>query len=178
MVFRAAIDPVSWRVLHEHAILRDLRLQHTTFPRYDDRLYRTIHRLELAWQQPLWKNFGGLVNYSYADGKTENGSALVGSSKNTANVEVYYENDTFSARLAYNYRSSFLVGLANVTPQYAAGLGTLAASMNYKINDQLTITFDGLNLNNPIIKYYSNAEQPQAFYSNGRQYFLGVRIAL
>jgi iron complex outermembrane receptor protein len=138
----------------------------------------TNQGLELAWQQPLWKNFGGLVNYSYADGKTENGSALVGSSKNTANVEVYYENDTFSARLAYNYRSSFLVGLANVTPQYAAGLGTLAASMNYKINDQLTITFDGLNLNNPIIKYYSNAEQPQAFYSNGRQYFLGVRIAL
>jgi iron complex outermembrane receptor protein len=134
--------------------------------------------LELAWQQPLWKNFGALVNYTYADGKTENGSSLVGSSKNTANVEVYYENDTFSARLAYNYRSTFLVGLANVTQQYAAGLGTLAASMNYKINDQLTITFDGLNLNNPIIKYYSNAEQPQAFYSNGRQYFLGVRITM
>ena len=50
--------------------------------------------------------------------------------------------------------------------------------MNYKINDRLTLTFDGLNLNNPVIKYYSTVDQPQAFYSNGRQYFLGVRGSL
>ena len=134
--------------------------------------------LELAWQQSFSNGFGGLLNYTYADGHDSSGAALVGSSKNTANVEAYYENNTFSARVAYTYRSSFLVGLANVTQQYAAGIGTVAASVNYKINDNFTITFDGLNLNNPIIKYYSNAEQPQAFYSNGRQYFLGVRIAM
>jgi iron complex outermembrane receptor protein len=29
-----------------------------------------------------------------------------------------------------------------------------------------------------VLKYYSNAEQPQAFYSNGRQYYLGVRLSL
>jgi iron complex outermembrane receptor protein len=134
--------------------------------------------MELAWQQPFWGGFGGLLNYTYADGHAADGTALVGSSKNTGNVEVYYEDKAFSARLAYNYRSSFLVGLANVTPQYAAGIGTLAASINYKINDNFTITFDGLNLNNPIIKYYSNAEQPQAFYSNGRQFYLGVRMSM
>ena len=134
--------------------------------------------LELAWQQSFSNGFGGLLNYTYADGHDASGAALVGSSKNTANVEAYYENNAFSARVAYTYRSSFLVGLANVTQQYAAGIGTVAASLNYKINDNFTITFDGLNLNNPIIKYYSNAEQPQAFYSNGRQYFLGVRIAM
>ena len=134
--------------------------------------------LELAWQQSFSNGFGGLLNYTYADGHDSSGAALVGSSKNTANVEAYYENNTFSARVAYTYRSSFLVGLANVTQQYAAGIGTVAASVNYKINDNFTITFDGLNLSGPIIKYYSNAEQPQAFYSNGRQYFLGVRIAM
>ncbi len=134
--------------------------------------------VELAWQQSFGNGFGGLLNYTYASGHDASGSALVGSSKNTANAEAYYENNAFSARVAYTYRSSFLVGLANVAPQYAAGLGTVAASINYKINDNFTITFDGLNLNNPIIKYYSNAEQPQAFYSSGRQYFLGVRIAM
>jgi iron complex outermembrane receptor protein len=133
---------------------------------------------ELAWQQPLWKGFGALANYSYADGSSADGAALVGSSRNTGNVEAYYEDSAFSARLAYTYRSSFLVGLANVSPQYAVGIGTLAASMNYKINDNFTITFDGLNLNNPIIKYYSNAERPQAFYSSGRQYYLGVRMSM
>jgi len=134
--------------------------------------------LELAWQQSFGGGFGGLLNTTYADGHDGSGQQLVGSSKNTANAEVYYENNVFSARLAYTYRSSFLVGLANVTPQYAAGLGTLAASVNYKINDNFTITFDGLNLNNPIIKYYSNAEQPQAFYSSGRQYYFGVRMSM
>jgi len=54
----------------------------------------------------------------------------------------------------------------------------LAASINYKINPHLSITFDGLNLNNPVLKYYSNPQQPQAFYSNGRQYYLGVRVSL
>ncbi|MBV8603785.1 MAG: TonB-dependent receptor [Pelomonas sp.] len=133
---------------------------------------------EIAWQQPLWYNFGALANYSYSDGHSADGMSLVGSSKTTYNAELYYEANGFSARVAYTYRSSFLVGLANVTPQYAAGLGTVAASFNYKLNDIWTITADGLNLNNPIIKYYSNAQRPQAFYSNGRQYFLGVRISL
>jgi iron complex outermembrane recepter protein len=91
---------------------------------------------------------------------------------------VHYEEHGFSVRVAYTYRSSFLVGLANVTLQYEGGIGTLAASLNYKINDYLALTFDGLNLNIPVLKYYSNPQQPQAFYSNGRQYFLGVRLSL
>ncbi|WP_300755618.1 TonB-dependent receptor [Janthinobacterium sp.] len=133
--------------------------------------------VELAWQQPLWGDFGALVNYTYANGRTSDGMALVGSSANTFNTELYYEKEGFSTRLAYTYRSSFLVGLANVSPQYAAGLGTLAMSLNYKVNDNVTITFDALNLNNPVLKYYANAERPQAFYSSGRQFFLGVRLS-
>ncbi len=132
---------------------------------------------ELAWQQPFGKGFGTSVNYTYADGHTADGAPLVGSSKNTGNAEFYYEAHGFSARVAYTYRSSFLVGLANVTSQYEAGIGTLAASVNYKVTDNLSITLDGLNLNNPVLKYYSNAEQPQAFYSNGRQLFFGVRAS-
>jgi iron complex outermembrane receptor protein len=133
---------------------------------------------EVAWQQPFGGGFGAAVNYSYANGHTADGSSLVGSSKNTGNIELYYEDHGFSARVAYTYRSSFLVGLANVTSQYEAGIGTLAASINYKINDHLSFAFDGLNLNNPVLKYYSNAQQPQAFYANGRQYFFGVRASL
>jgi iron complex outermembrane recepter protein len=40
-----------------------------------------------------------------------------------------------SVRVAYKYRSSFLVGLANVTSQYEGGIGTLGASLNYKSNE-------------------------------------------
>jgi iron complex outermembrane receptor protein len=134
--------------------------------------------VEVSWQQPLWGGFGALANYTYADGRSADGQALVGSSRNTANAEFYYEQHGFSARVAYTYRSTFLVGLANVTRQYEAATGNLAASINYKINDHIALTFDGLNLNNPRLKYYSNAQQPEAFYTNGRQYYLGVRLSL
>jgi iron complex outermembrane receptor protein len=80
--------------------------------------------------------------------------------------------------VAYTYRSSFLVGLSNVTEQYEAGIATLAASLYYTVNDHLEFTLDGLNLNDPRLKYYTNPQQPQAFYTNGRQFFLGVRLTL
>ncbi|MET3122480.1 iron complex outermembrane receptor protein [Oxalobacteraceae bacterium GrIS 2.11] len=134
--------------------------------------------LELAWQQSFGAGFGALANLTLANGHDSNGMALVGASKDTGNLEFYYENDRLSTRLAYTYRSEFLVGMANVTEQYQAGFGQLAASINYKINDNLSITFDGLNLNNPTLRYYSNADQPQAFYTNGRQYYLGLRMSL
>lgn len=134
---------------------------------------------ELSYQQPLFGNFGVLANYTYASGKDSNGDGLVGSSRDTVNLEGYYENDVFSTRLAYTYRSAYLVGLDRSTTQYADAVGTLAASVNYKINDRFTIAFDALNLNNPTLKYYGdNKDQPRAFYTNGRQYFLGVRMAL
>ena len=133
---------------------------------------------EVAWQQTLWGPFGALANYTYNHGHSADGQPLVGSSKDTFNAELYYEAHGLNARIAYTYRSSFLVGLANVTQQYEAGIGTLAASVNYSINEHFMLTFDGLNLNDPRLKYYTNPQQPQAFYSNGRQYFFGVRILL
>lgn len=134
---------------------------------------------ELSYQQPLLGNFGVVANYTYTRGKDSDGNGLVGSSRDTYNVEGYYENDWFNARLAYTYRSAYLVGLDRSTTQYADGVGYLTASVNYKINDRFTIAFDALNLNNPTLKYYGdNREQPRAFYTNGRQFFLGMRMAL
>ena len=57
--------------------------------------------------------------------------------------------------------------------------GDLAASFNWKFNDHLSFTFDALNLNNPKLKYYGNdRSQPLSTYSNGRQFYAGVRISL
>ncbi|SHM66280.1 iron complex outermembrane recepter protein [Duganella sacchari] len=132
--------------------------------------------VELAWQQHIWGGFGALANYTYTDGSAEDGKPVVGNSKNTYNAETYYEDDRLSARLAYTYRSSFSGGLYNSFPQVMAGTGNLAASLNYKINDNLSITFDALNLNNAVLRYYgTNKDQPIASYSNGRQYYLGLR---
>ncbi|MDN2711813.1 TonB-dependent receptor [Janthinobacterium sp. SUN118] len=135
--------------------------------------------VELSYQQGLWGGFGVVGNYTYTDGKADDGAAVVGSSRGTYNLEGYYEDERLSARLAYTYRSSFLAGLFSSSPQYVHGVGNLAASINYKINERYSLTFDVLNLNNPVLKYYgANQDQPTALYSNGRQYYFGLRAKL
>jgi iron complex outermembrane receptor protein len=138
----------------------------------------TTHGLELAWQQPFGP-FGIQTNYTYANAEETNGADLVGASRNTYNVSGYYEDHGFSARLAYTFRSHFFVGLDRSTPQYQDDTGTLSASLSYTFSKNFSIYLDGLNLNDPVLKYYgANRDQPRAFYSNGRQYYFGLRYKL
>ncbi|HEY0766891.1 MAG TPA: TonB-dependent receptor [Steroidobacteraceae bacterium] len=135
--------------------------------------------VEVAWQQPLGLGFGTYLNFTLADGKAAGGSELYGASKFTGNAELYFENERFSARAAYSYRSRYLMGIVLAVPEHDTSTGTLAVSLNYKINEQVALSFDGVNLNNPILREYGfNNDQPEAFYVNGRQYFLGLRVAL
>jgi iron complex outermembrane receptor protein len=137
-----------------------------------------VKGLELAWQQEFGYGFGAQANYTYADANETGGRPLVGASKDTYNVIGYYENYGFSARLAYTFRSAFFVGLDRSTAEFQDDTGTLAASLNYELTKNFTLTFDALNLNNPTLKYYgANTDQPRAFYKNGRQYYAGVRIS-
>jgi iron complex outermembrane receptor protein len=151
----------------------------------------TVKGFELAWYQPLAYGFGFETNYTYADSKENKNCAsgdlscqnstdrLVGASKNTYNLTGYYENYGFSARLSYSFRSSFFVGLDRSTPEFQDDTGTLAASLGYQINKQFAVYFDALNINNPTLKYYAaNTDQPRAFYKNGRQYYISLRVAL
>jgi iron complex outermembrane receptor protein len=132
--------------------------------------------IELSWQQPLWNNFGLLTNYTWADGELDGGGEMLNASKNTYNVTGYFENDRFSARLAYSYRSSYKAGVDRGASQHVDAMPSLAASVNVKLNEHLTITFDALNLTNETIKMYAeNKDQPRAFYSNGRTFYLGLR---
>ena len=100
-------------------------------------------------------------------------------SKSTYNLTAYYEDHGFGARVAYNYRSKFFVGLDRSSPQYQDDIGTLSASLSYQISKNMSIHFDGLNLNDPVLKMYgANKDQPRAFYANGRQYYLTLRMKL
>ncbi len=132
--------------------------------------------VELSYQQPVLGNFGVLANYTYADGKLAGGGEMLNASKDTYNVTGFYEDKCFSARLAYNYRSAYKAGVDRGASQHVDGAGSLAGSLNYKINENFTVTFDALNLTNTAIKMYAeNKDQPRAFYSNGRTFYLGLR---
>jgi iron complex outermembrane receptor protein len=131
---------------------------------------------EVGYQQPIMGNFGVNANYTFADGKVDGGGEMSGNSKNTYNLEGFYEGDKFSARMAYSFRSSFYGSYDRGVKMHMDGVGTVAASVNYRINDTFSVSLEGLNLNNPTLKYYGdNKEQPRAFYTNGRQYYLTLR---
>ena len=150
-----------------------------------------VSGLELAWQQPLGMGFGLAANYTYANAKENKSCAaadtgclnatdeLVGASKNTYNVSAYYEDHGFGARIAYTFRSAFFAGLDRATQLHQDDTGTLAASLSYNFTRNVSINFDALNINDPVLKYYAaNKDQPAAFYANGRQYYLTLRIKL
>ena len=70
----------------------------------------TVQGFELSVQQNLdfLPGFGFNTHYTYSDSEQPDGNVLLNISKNTFNGQVYWENDEFQVRLAYNYRSRFL----------------------------------------------------------------------
>ncbi len=134
---------------------------------------------ELTYEQPIGDNFGIAANYTYADSEADNDRPVFGTSKNTYNVSGYFENDRFNARVSYTYRSDFFAGVSRTDDFYQDAVANVSASLGFKVNDWMSISLDGLNLNNPKLKYYSSTngrDLPYAFYSNGRQYYLNFRF--
>jgi iron complex outermembrane receptor protein len=101
----------------------------------------------------------------------------VGTSRHTYNLSGYYEDDKFNARIAYNFRTKFYSGLDRNTAFSQDDTDSLSASLGYKVNDNLSVTFDAHNLNNPKLRYFAlNEDQPRSIYQNGRQYYLTARV--
>lgn len=132
--------------------------------------------VELTLEKPFGEYFGISTNYTYTDAKENSGAPLVGASRDTFNLVGYFENERFSARLAYNYRSHFFSGLDRATAFNQDDTQSLAASLGWTINDSFSLSFDATNLTNEKLKYYAlNKDQPRAIYQNGRQYYLTLR---
>lgn len=75
---------------------------------------------------------------------------LQGLSKHNLNAEVFYEKGPISTRLAYNWRSKFLLTTADVIVPYAPIMneasGELDGSAFYTINDNIKVGVEGVNL--------------------------------
>jgi len=140
--------------------------------------------LELGLEQPVWGGFGVNANFSIVEAREENGLPIIGSSKDSGTVGGYFENEGWSARLMYSYRSKQRDGLFGAQQTYTAASGNLAASIGYNVNQQLSIALEGLNLNNPVYRNYNAPsatipfETTTGFYSSGRQFYLGLRYKL
>lgn len=113
-----------------------------------------IEGIELQLQDSYDNGFGYSVNYTFADAGSpaENYPDQVGvfsdSSKHTVNLVGYYEMESFNARLAYNWRSEYMM---RELPGFYGNrqhedYGSLDLSMNYSITDWMDITFEAVNL--------------------------------
>ncbi|MTV39830.1 TonB-dependent receptor [Duganella radicis] len=114
--------------------------------------------VELAYRQfydflPGWlSGFGTELNYTYMKGYLEDEgkrNPFVGMSKNAYNIVALYERGPWSGRLAYNYRGKFVdaynyraLGFDLIVDP----IETADASVSYRINENMGVTFDVENL--------------------------------
>jgi iron complex outermembrane receptor protein len=154
--------------------------------------------VELNYQQPLdflpdmFRGFGILANYTYVDSSIDYivdpnpatyravNAPLLNLSKHAANATLYYERGPLQARVSVNYRDKYLTavpGRYNQDVQGTLSTTFFDASTSYKINDQLTVSLEALNLSNEKdISYIdSKAQRFENYRVAGRQFFLGVR---
>ncbi|HEX3141458.1 MAG TPA: TonB-dependent receptor, partial [Rhizobacter sp.] len=93
----------------------DTGLDSWTVNRYVNAGGGKILGLELQGNHGFGNGFGVAANYTYTDAKAPGSSyqdelnLFTGSSRHTVNMVGYFENNSYSARLAYNWRSEYMV---------------------------------------------------------------------
>lgn len=167
----------------------------------------TLRGAELGWKKffdQLPEPFNGLgidATYTYIDSKmaledisqpvdTDFSSyadlPFTGISRNAYNLTGMYEYGPFSARLAYNWRSKFLMGVGQNgfngdvngqwrLPVYNDDYGQLDASVEYRINDNLALSLQAINIANAetvLIADQNAAGDHQSSYVNDTTYIM------
>ena len=151
----------------------------------------SIQGFELAYQQALrflpapFNNLGIQANYTYVDSKTPLEDAITGErlplpglSRDSYTLIGYYEDDIFTLRAAYTWRSEYLTsvgGAASGGNTYAAARGQLDASAQINLTRNLRLTIEGINLTKQIDAQYLGEPARLAFTQReDRRIFFGV----
>lgn len=150
----------------------------------------TVEGFEVGYQHAFkflpapFDGFGVLANYTYADSETPIQNPLGGGtlplqnlSRDSYNVVGYYENDLFTARIAYTYRSKFLASLDSAAlggARYEDEYGQLDATASVSLSQKVKLTFDAVNLNKAVTRQYNGTWSRLAASSvNDTRYSLG-----
>jgi iron complex outermembrane receptor protein len=152
-----------------------------------------LRGFEASWQQPFGflpvEGFGAILNFTYVDSEiqyvTSTGANslltdLVGLSNNAWNATLYYEGERFSARVSGSYRDDYLTtvpGRNNNDVEGTKATTTVDFSASYQVNDQLELTFEGINLTDEFSDQWvdSVGDRSSVYHHTGRQYLVGVR---
>lgn len=132
-------------------------------------------------------NFGIDANYTYSDSSQDskdvhgNDLPFVGMSKDTYNFVLWYEQDAFSTRLAYNFRSPRLItqGRASTGGQslYQDDYAQLDLNVSYHFDENITVYINGSNITEEIQQTYVEFSGQKAFQNvYEARWTLGTRI--
>jgi len=152
-----------------------------------------INGIELQYQQDFGNGFGTIVNYTYTDTETDADTFTDGnpflsdSSANSYNITGYYENDMFQARLAYNFRSEYMLRESGSYGNRLHGdYSSLDFSGTYHINEHFLVTLDVNNILEDESQQIGNNRNPSntqftlgfpAFeYETARRITLGLAV--
>ncbi|MCU4676548.1 TonB-dependent receptor [Catenovulum sp. 2E275] len=142
-----------------------------------------INGIELIYQQPLsflpgfLSNTGIVANYT----KVHSGE-LVGVSENSYNFTYYYEEEDFGGRISVNSRDDYFLevpGFTGNAQSAATGPTHVDFSSFYNINENVTVSFEIINLTDEYSRLYMTGDGTlnlmREYNHSGRQFFLGVR---
>jgi iron complex outermembrane receptor protein len=147
-----------------------------------------VKGVEVAYQQffdflpGVLKGLGVQANVTYVDSKAPSPATegpvhdvtLEGLSKYNYNLIGIYQKGKISARVAYNWRSKFLLttsgnGSGNL-PVFEKAFGQLDASVTYDVTPHFSLTVQGVNLANTMTStYYGLETRPRDAILNDRQ---------
>ncbi|WP_037539082.1 TonB-dependent receptor [Sphingomonas sp. PR090111-T3T-6A] len=150
-----------------------------------------IQGVELGYQQMLkflpgpLKHLGIQANYTYVDSKTPIIDPLTGGrlpmpglSRNNFNLIGFYEDKTFSVRVAYTYRDKYLMAVQSAVSGgsiYQAAQGQLDASAQINLTNRIRLVIEGVNLDRTTSKQY--LQYPGRLYTTlreDRRFFFGI----
>jgi TonB-dependent receptor len=154
-----------------------------------------IRGAELAYQRFLdflpgaWRGLGFQVNTTFVSSRVRDrvlgaDVPLQNLSRRSANLVGLYERGEWSARLAWNWRSSFPSGTTSVVGLGAFqatthGYGWLDASLRWRVSDRLTWSLDGGNLLSTLRRSdYGVGTRPQSAWVNDRQIGIGLSLRM
>ena len=152
---------------------------------------KTVDGFEIALQHLFGDTgFGVGANATFVDGDVEfdvnsldQQTPLTGLS-DSANFQAFYEKNGLSVKFTYAWRDEYLIGVgqnegsSDNPPQFAKEFGQLDMSVNYDITDNLTVFFEGINLNDETEQGFGRYEEQFLFARQyGPRYTLGARYS-
>ncbi len=128
--------------------------------------------------------FGMSANYTIVNSnlKYDNNSigeqfALEGLS-DSANLVVFYENDKWQARAAYNWRDKFLSGRFDgkgPNPVYTEAYGQLDINVSYKLSEKFTVHAEVINATDGTQRLHGRAKEQVLYVTQtGPRYMFGA----